>query len=1225
MNKHRYNVLVMSAIAGATAGIACGHTGGHTQADSGLSPPGDGDGGGIAPLQDSGSPSASASDPPRSVSDHPSCTLSVDCPTGTHCDLGECIQSCSAGNPCKSSEICSPRGRCLGASAKDEDPPPVTVSAGTVLAGSNRVLLTERDETLRIHLVTTSPETVRYRVETDAPYLTVTTDRGEFKGETVLSLAVDPSGLTEDRTGSVRVYTTLGQVEIAAPIHAGLTARYHGVLTYDGTLAKARPLGTTRIDLSLSERHGDVLAAIDPKHSLLFPEGADGAPVSGYGSFTETDGVDLQMKEIVPADLGGVENPFRRAIGRNLRFRLKPVSGGGLDGTVEETVYGLFERPLTLEGHAHLERVPCTASETDCQPQVGQLTPPPAMPTVDPEAAPDISAVFPTWSASDCTGPGDSVGVLADAVFHAPFADRLSKNALSSTEPLSSIAEDCKAELLGGRAGPVKCAKLGGPACALGLIEAQKLGSSAHDVFATLFAHTLDPALFVAEDDLVTAVKESFRKGTAGEQKLLSEARGFLTPPMVWVLHPRILEYLRGIVPEPTADGVEPPSFAAGRTLSTLFYVLSTVDAEAARQGASDRLASPSDLRRAAQSRSLFTLFEAATLAGISESWPSAPPELDTALVDFLTPMDSGFASLEQGAVVFGVPEAFVPNVYDPERKGTNFEQVLDIASSRLEAFAKDEASFTSESREFEQAGDGLDAEIERVGAEYDSQIKTSCGDALDLDHPDFAKCGEGGRGTVGGKLLEIDQAAARVASAVGRAKAKQTQIGIEVRRVGEVKGIRDSTVTFTAQTGASLDANIEAQGVINVLEKFTEIAAHANILNGGAPLGEAVAMAGLESIRTGLEVDRQNIQTRQDMRVQEDNSAVEVVNGEAAIQSMIVDLSQIQLETREATLGVLQARADADNALAEARRAYAERTRALGRIGKSSLLDPTARVLLSRAAIHALKSRTEAQKSLYEAARALEYQLNRPMGDSPGKAALNVFSADEAGRMKACLESVFDSSRQTLPIAQDYVTEVSVRKLLGVREVRVDEVTGETLDLGAQLRRILLRNENIDGTGSVGIELSSNLDPGNQLWSGNVCDDRVTRVEAQLVGDFLGDNDAEVYLDLQGGGVLRRCDTSAGGTFGLMGWSTAGHAVIQAGVNTFGAASPNASLYGLSVASAKWKLVIPGATVAPSNADLDLSKIEDIVLRIHHAARPIPSNPQPVSFDCLADVGAVR
>jgi hypothetical protein len=854
---------------------------------------------------------------------------------------------------------------------------------------------------------------------------------------------------------------------------------------------------------------------------------------------------------------------------------------------------------------------------------VGPAVPSPTMPVVDENAAPDIAAVFPSWG--DCSGEGMTIGAYVEELLHKPFVERLTKNALTSTEPLSDIADDCRAELLSGRDAPVKCAKIGGLACALGLIESQKLGSNAHDLFANLFAHTIDPALFVAEDDLVTAVKDSFRKGTAGEEKLLSEARGFLAPPAAWVLHPRILEYLRGITPEPVADGLEPPAFTAGRTLSSLFYVLSTIDAESARLDASDRLRKPADLRRTSQARSLFTLFEAATLAGISESWTSTPPELDTAFVDFLTPMDRGFASLEQGAVVFGVPEAYVPFVYDPERKGTNFDQILEIASSRLETFVKDEASFTGETREFEQAKDELDREIERVGVEYDAQIKASCGDAISLEHPDWTKCGDGGAGVVGQKLFEIDQTGARVDSALGRAKAKQTQLAIEVRRVNDVKGIRDSTIRFTAATGEALDANIEAQGVINALEKFTEIAAHANILNGGAPLGEAIGMVALETIKTGFEVDRQNIQTRQDMRAQEDSSAVEVVNGEAAIQTMLVDLAQIQLETREATIAVLQARADAENSIADARRAYAERTRALNRVGTSSLADPTARVLLSRTALHAMKSRAEAQKGLYEAARSLEYHLNRPIGDSVGKATLNVFNSEEADRMKACLQRIFDDSRQTLPIAQDYSTEVSVRKLLGVREVRVDEVTGERIDLGAQFRRILLRNENIDGSGSVGIELSSNLDPGNQLWSQNVCDDRITHVEAQMVGDFLGDNDAEVYLDLQGGGVLRRCDTNAGGDFGLMSWATTGHAVIQAGVNTFGTASPNASLYGLSVASAKWKLVIPGGAVAPSNADLDLSKIEDIVLRVRHAARPIPVSPRPISFDCLADIGAVR
>jgi hypothetical protein len=98
---------------------------------------------------------------------------------------------------------------------------------------------------------------------------------------------------------------------------------------------------------------------------------------------------------------------------------------------------------------------------------------------------------------------------------------------------------------------------------------------------------------------------------------------------------------------------------------------------------------------------------------------------------------------------------------------------------------------------------------------------------------------------------------------------------------------------------------------------------------------------------------------------------------------------------------------------------------------------------------------------------------------------------------------------------------------------------------------------------------------------------------------------------------VVRRCDAD-----GLVSWSTTGHAVIQAGVNSFGTAPPNDSLHGLSVASSKWRVVIPGRSAAPANADLDLKKLEDIVLRIHHEARAVPETPQPIAFDCLSAIG---
>jgi hypothetical protein len=204
----------------------------------------------------------------------------------------------------------------------------------------------------------------------------------------------------------------------------------------------------------------------------------------------------------------------------------------------------------------------------------------------------------------------------------------------------------------------------------------------------------------------------------------------------------------------------------------------------------------------------------------------------------------------------------------------------------------------------------------------------------------------------------------------------------------------------------------------------------------------------------------------------------------------------------------------------------------------------------------------------------------------------------------------------------QSYVTQVSVRQMLGITGPRTDAVTGQTLSEGDQFRQILLRNENLDGKGGVGITFATDLQPGNGLWSTDVCEDRLSGVQAQLVGDFLGDNQAQVNLFLSGSGTMRTCD----GTNDVVSWSLDGgnassssaFAVIQAGVNTFGNAPPNTSLFGQPVARASWQLVVPGPDDAPSNSDVDLTHIDDIVLNFSHTALPSRSSPVNVDLSCL-------
>ncbi len=220
--------------------------------------------------------------------------------------------------------------------------------------------------------------------------------------------------------------------------------------------------------------------------------------------------------------------------------------------------------------------------------------------------------------------------------------------------------------------------------------------------------------------------------------------------------------------------------------------------------------------------------------------------------------------------------------------------------------------------------------------------------------------------------------------------------------------------------------------------------------------------------------------------------------------------------------------------------------------------------------------------------------------------------------RLQACLDNLFDQFNELYGSPQPTSTTVSIRKLFGITGPRVDEVTGATLSEGQQFRAYVLNNQSLDADGSLRIQFSTNLMPGNGLWSTETCNDKINQVQAQLVGDFLGDNEAEIRLALSGSAVLRSCDTNE-----LRDWNldTDQAAVIEAGVNTYSDVT-NTSLFGQSVARATWTIDILGGNLVPANADVDVTKLDDILLKINHKSIALQSS-STWSLDdtCLADI----
>jgi hypothetical protein len=381
-----------------------------------------------------------------------------------------------------------------------------------------------------------------------------------------------------------------------------------------------------------------------------------------------------------------------------------------------------------------------------------------------------------------------------------------------------------------------------------------------------------------------------------------------------------------------------------------------------------------------------------------------------------------------------------------------------------------------------------------------------------------------------------------------------------------------------------------------------------------------AAATAFLEAARTGITIARQGVETAQQLRTVADESKLELISGLAELQKQLIDIAQLELEMEQDALSITQADLRRRNTLDRAHRLTEERARSLTRIAGSPLTDPTFRILQTQQALQTITARTEAQRWLYRAGRALEYEINTSLGSALPQAVLGAYSNTQAERLARCLTGIFNDYAAEFGVAQELTTTVSVREMLGFTGPRTDNVTGETLSQGDLFRQWILRNENVDAQGNVALTFSTNLQPGNELWSSSVCDDKIAMIQAQLVGDFQGDNDAEIQIGLEGSSILRRCDSDE-----IVNWSidSSAQAVIQAGVNTFGEAKPNGSLFGQSVARPTWKVLIPAGSVAPANADLDLESLDDILLKVTHRALPRRNESLPVSIACLGTVGA--
>lgn len=419
--------------------------------------------------------------------------------------------------------------------------------------------------------------------------------------------------------------------------------------------------------------------------------------------------------------------------------------------------------------------------------------------------------------------------------------------------------------------------------------------------------------------------------------------------------------------------------------------------------------------------------------------------------------------------------------------------------------------------------------------------------------------------------------------------------------------------------SGASTGAKITAEASIN----STAIAVNAG-LDCEQALSDAGHHSGLSQINGEAETETLLKNREMDAKIRASSLEDQMIDHKATIETMALQNELLRLDIELASLGVKSTSTNLKNAWATVASLLVRKNRAQKRLTqdpKNPYLNPSFLVVRNETGRRLGADRETALRWTYRAGRALEFELNRDLPVIEARL-YPARSPSEVEHFAVCMDNIHNEYKIAYGSPQEHVTEISLRRdVFGLLEPIVDPETHEEVSPGAQFAAMLDEPDHILDDGSREISLALPLLGDTAQVSELLCDDRIRSIEVKLVGDFLGDEAGIVMLTRDGSSELRRCDAEDLAkpdqieTYSL----DRRRVAIQAGVNDWGTANPNGGLAGWPLAGQEWIITVPPGEIAPENADIDLTQVHDIVLRVTHRAGTVATNGS-VNFTASCD-----
>jgi len=679
----------------------------------------------------------------------------------------------------------------------------------------------------------------------------------------------------------------------------------------------------------------------------------------------------------------------------------------------------------------------------------------------------------------------------------------------------------------------------------------------------------------------------------------------------------------------------------------------------------------PKDVRAAVHLAAIALHAASAELYARLADNPAAAPGLQ-ALGPALQLLGEVHDELTSDATAFGYTAAYVPLALGPEdiaHHRSNFEAVQAFAADEVTQFSQVAADAWQKARDYELKTHTLAATALQIETEYDAKLRSLCGSRPGETTPDLLSCGTQG-GQIAEHYAAITAAGLRIRHATQASENNLHTISVEEDRLGkEVAIALGLAAEIEAAHGQIFQIKEDGELSRSVLVKVEAVAECHRIMDNMMADSNSIAtgcnVQYMQQIHSGVSIfgfqlpnvtammaTSVDCESKQRSLANTALNQCDSVKGQAGLQDELTELELAEnqeimvvnaeidqairdsdLEIRRAASVALVKNIRAEGLLLAIETEEAELTRSTAVTATNSAFQEVAALAVAKAHAvglmvedspdnaltrpHFLQARLEAAgrvlparertiRRVYLALRALEYELNQELPALRDTLAAARSPEDIAGLM-ACLGGIAEDYRLENGYGQSYVTEVSLRADIFGITGDIPDVDGSPATPAEQFAALLKDPLHRQADGAVALPFALSAFE-HALFSSWLCDDRIDQIEVKLVGDYLGDKEAEVLLTRQGLAGVRRCDGAD-----LPQWSAyvpydfeREQIVVQAGVNDWGTGGPNSGYAAWPVHGEQWTLTIPPAEQSPANLDLDLRHISDVVLRLHHRAGTI-------------------